>query len=373
MSAIGLIAGLWALVSWLGHIGSAAMALAQPAFAARRARSAEKPAVSILIPVHHDEPYLESCLESAFTLDWPEVEVVIAAKDASPLVIETARRVMARHPHVPAAIVVGDDDFAMSPKVDNLAAAVRAARHPLLLQQDANIRLDAGMLADLAAEMTDGVGLIVAVPIGIAADGFAAKVERSFLNEYHVRWLLAGSALGQGYGIGKLMLVRRSAFDRAGGLNAIAHTVAEDHALTLALERVGARTLIAGRVATQIVGRRDPKTVWERQLRWMVLRRIENRWAFVGEFAFNGVVAALMTALAVAIAGGPAATAAAASLAAWVAVELAFLAAKGWPWSKTTPLAILLREMMVPFLWARALTTREVVWRGRRMPVRSAG
>jgi ceramide glucosyltransferase len=371
MTAIlAICATIWAVLAWVGHLVSALCALLQPTLAKRRAKNPNLPPVSILIPVHLDEPSLVTCLESAFTQDYPQFEVVIAAKDASSLVIDIVRRVMARYPHVPSAIAVGTEAFAASPKVDNLAGALVVARHGLLLQQDANILLQPGQLRRLVAEMADGIGLVVAVPIGIDAEGVAAKIERSFLNEYHVRWLLAGSAVGQGFGIGKLMLVRRSALEQAGGLKAIAHTVGEDHALALALEQVDAKTIISGEVGIQIIGRRDPVSVWERQLRWMILRRVENRAAFAGEIIFNGSVAALMVGIAASGAGASFLPYFALSLFVWIGVEGVFLALKDWPRSKTTPLAILARDLMVPFVWFAALFRKSVTWRGQRLPVR---
>src|ERR1035438_4445764 len=56
------------------------------------------PFVSLLKPLHGLEPQLEENLESFFTQDYPQFEVLFAVDHADDKAAEVARRVMDRHP-----------------------------------------------------------------------------------------------------------------------------------------------------------------------------------------------------------------------------------------------------------------------------------
>ena len=106
-------------------------------------------------------------------------------------------------------------------------------------------------------QLTDEVGLVCAIPYCARLDNFAAHVEAAIINGPHARMLFLASACGQGHGVGKIMLFRRCDFLRAGGFDAIAHTVGEDNAMAKAhaANRAAHRLLApAGAAGTRLAG-----------------------------------------------------------------------------------------------------------------------
>jgi ceramide glucosyltransferase len=160
------------------------------------------------------------------------------------------------------------------------------------------------------------------------------------------------------------MLFDRHHFRQVDGVAVMANTFGDDQALAKALRRIGLRTVFAASLVHQTLGTRIPREVWDRQLRWMLIRRAEGPAIFVIE-PFFGMAAAAVAGIAASTAFGlawwvlPLVT-----VLGWLAVESGTVALKGWGWSWKYPLAALARELLIPALWLRAWTTHSVRWHG---------
>ena len=53
----------------------------------------------------------------------------------------------------------------------------------------------------------------------------------------------------------------------------------------------------------------------------------------------------------------------------WYGAEAILAFASGWPLSWRSPASWLVRDVLLPFLWARGWSGRNVVWRGNAMDV----
>jgi ceramide glucosyltransferase len=219
----------------------------------------------------------------------------------------------------------------------------------------------------MVAALDGPVGLVVAVPLARDADGLAAEVEAAFLNGYGARMVLAASALGLGVGIGAAMLFRRGDLARADGLRAMAGSVADDHALAKAMARIGLATRCASVPVWQAVGRRDMADVWTRHRRWAICRRMEEPLAFHAEPCLGAAMACLSAGIAAPALGVGPGAAVAATIATWILVEAGIAAAKGWPLTVAMPLALVIREAMMPAVWIAALCARSIAWGDRRL------
>jgi ceramide glucosyltransferase len=210
-------ASLFVLASFLGLALTVALGMAQRRLTARRKRRADRPPVSVIIPIKAlDEGFAEA-QASVFAQDYPAFDLTITAKETSSPAIEAARAALAAHPATPARIVRSTAGFAASPKVNNLYQAIEDAPHDIIFMKDSNIEIPPGGMAEAVACLDEGVGLVVAVPEAHGAENFAAEIEASIMNQSHGRILAAAAALGLGFGVGKLMVFRRSDLHRATG------------------------------------------------------------------------------------------------------------------------------------------------------------
>lgn len=360
--SLAWIAAAW----WLLAIGflclSVAAAFLQPVVQSRRGRGKDLPPVSLVVPIKALDPGFRRAQESLLAQVYPQAELLVsAAEEDSPALMEV-RAILSCSSAFPARILRSTGHFGASPKLNNLAAPFAEARHDLVFMKDSNTILGAGDLESAVRHMTAGVGLVVAVPVATGAHGFAARIEESMMNGAQARVLMTASLFSLGVGVGKFMLFRRSDLERAGGIAALASTVGEDNAMGKALARQGLRTVFSHRIVRQELGSRRLKDVYNRQLRWAVIRRDEERAAFVLEPLTFVLPAAIAAAIAAPLAGVAACSAIAVTLIGWFLAEALLALGKRWGISLTAPAAFLCREILLPSICLNAWLTNRVVW-----------
>jgi ceramide glucosyltransferase len=197
--------------------------------------------------------------------------------------------------------------------------------------------------------------------------GLWADVEAGFLNTYQARWQYAADSLGLAFAQGKTMLFRRDQLEGMGGIAALATELAEDAAVTKIVRNAGFRVRLAGPSFFQPLGRRSAAHVLARQLRWAQLRRL----TFPGWFALEPLTGSLVPFIAAAVAAPafdiPAELAVVGLAMLWFGAEAILARIGGWPLSWHSPLAWLVRDLLMPMIWLRAWTADTYEWRGNRV------
>ncbi len=190
------------------------------------------PPASVIVPVKGQDQGLRENLEALASLDYPDFELLIVAREAADIpagVLPARAKIIFAH---------GNDPHT-GEKVQNLAAAVRYARRrsQILVFADSDGRVTAGWLRALAAPLAEeGVG---------AATGF-----RWFLPEPISFWPLlraawdavAAGRLGPGdnpFTWGGAMAIRRNVFSALPMHEHWKNTISDDYALSAAVHQAG--------------------------------------------------------------------------------------------------------------------------------------
>jgi ceramide glucosyltransferase len=365
---ISYVGAAWLAVAIAILLVSSLGALLQPRIQARRATGAQQPPVSALLPIKLRHSGFMPAQASIFDQGYPEYEVLFSAVESNSPALEIAEKLKRGHPETATRILQSHSDFAVSPKLNTLAAPLWAAAYDFAFVKDSNIVLEADTLAIFMRNFAPGVGLVVGVPVAEQAVGLAGHAEASIINS-HARLLLTASALGIGFGVGKAMLFRRSDFVKAGGFDAMAHSLAEDTAISRGLERIGLKTVFAHHSIRQLIGRRTFREVYERQVRWAVIRRAHEPMTFPIEPIATPLPAACAAALASPLLGASPATAFALTLLGWFACQMGVARLKKWEISPLAPIAFIGQEILVLAAWLRAFTTYDVTWANGRFDV----
>lgn len=363
-----ILGALWLAVAVAIFVFTSLGALLQPWLQRRRATNDARPPVSAILPVKLQNPGFEEAQASILRQSYPDYEVLFGAAEASSPVVEIVQKLKLAHPDVAARIMQSRCDLAVSPKLNTLAAPLAAAMHDFILTKDSNIVFDPETLAGYMQSFTSGVGLVVGVPVAERPEGLAGNIEAFLLNG-HARLLLTASALNKGFGVGKAMLFRRSDLARAGGFEAMAYTLAEDTAISKGLAAIGLRTVFAHKALRQIIGRRTLREIYDRQLRWSVIRRAHEPATFPLEPLVSPLPAAIAAAFAAPLLGLSALSAFALTLFVWFICEILIAWVKGWEVSIFSPLAFIGREILALVVWLRAWTTDDVIWANGRFDV----
>ena len=358
----------WLAIAWFVFLATCAGALLQPLFQARRARNNAQPPVTAVLPIKLEHSGFDKAQTSVFGQDYPEYEVLFSAAEADSPALETAFALKAHYPQIPTRILRSQSDFAVSPKLNTLDAPLSASAHDFVLVKDSNIVMEHDTLATFMRNFGTGVGMVVGVPVAEQAQSVAGHIESAVINA-HARLLLTASMFGFGYGVGKVMLFRRSDLAKAGGIDSVSYTLAEDTAIAKGLDAIGLRTVFAHRTLRQLTGWRTLREVYDRQVRWSVIRHTHEPLTFPLEPLVSPLPAALAAALAAPLLGLPALAAFGLSLTGWFLGELGLAWVKGWEVSPYAPVAFLGREGLALAAWLRAWTTNDVVWQNGRFDV----
>jgi ceramide glucosyltransferase len=360
-------AAAWWLCSIAILLSSFAAALLYPLRRRRSAIQSGLPPVTAINPVRDLHTGFVEAQRSLLSQDYNGLEILFATADASSPAVSALREI---HEPVTPQIIVSDCAAAASPKLNTIWPAICRAENDIVLTKDSNVVLRSGDIAAFVACLGPGVGLVSAIPIARQLLTFPAWIEASIINCYHARVLMLGDAAGLGFGLGKIMLFRRSDLARAGGVDCLKWAVGEDMALARAMRLLGLRTVLADRLCDQTLGHRSLVDVWQRQLRWVTIWRVQLPAVFLVDLLGAALPTAFMGAVAAHLVGISPAAVFAATLVGWCGIESILCAAKGWPVSVWSPFAFLARELLMPALWFRALVSNEVRWAGMSYRVR---
>lgn len=327
--------------------------------------------VSIIVPSRGVEPFTQETLERAFSLDWPGYELIFCVAHAEDPVVRLIDAAIVRHPKVPARLLIGDDRVSANPKLNNCVKGWRAARHDWVILADSNVLMPKDYVQHLMAAWRPDTGLVCSTPIGSRPDGFWAEVECAFLNTLQARWQYAGEALGLGFAQGKSMLWNKPMLDANGGIQALAAEIAEDAAATKLVNSLGLRVNLVASPFEQPLGQRSFAEIWSRQTRWARLRRVTFPLFFAPEILTGAAMPLLLALIAAAGAGVSLPTTALCVLAIAYLPECLLALAKGWYLSPRSVTAMIVRDVMLPAIWARAWFGGAVEWRGNAMTIRT--
>jgi ceramide glucosyltransferase len=366
-------AGSFSILAMAVQIGSVLIAIGRchkprntnESIAPRRDSCAEV-GVSIVRPVCGLENYGAETLRSGFELDYRNYEIIFCAANAGDPVVPLVRRLIAEHPEVPARLLIGNEVISDNPKLNNVCKGWRAAAHDWLVMADSNVLMPRDYIDRLLAAWRDDTGLVASPPVGCRPASFWAELECAFLNTYQARWQYVADSIGLGFAQGKSMLYRKAIVEAAGGIRLLAADPAEDAASTKLVRAAGLRVRLVDAPFEQPLGYRGAGEVWARQLRWARLRTASFKQFYLLEALAGGLVPLTLAAFVIAALELPAAGMHL-PLVIWYGAEAALAHLARWHLSWYSPLAWIVRDLLLPLLWLLGFAGDDVTWRGHHI------
>ena len=367
---------------WYWILAGPALALAilslrgersRAAYVARRLSEAAQdlPPASVIVPVKGEDHGLRENLAALAALDYPDYELLIVARSGA----DIPPGVLPRHAQV---LLAHGNDPHTGEKVQNLAAAVRAARQrsEIFAFADSDVRVAPRWLRALAAPLREpGVG---------ASTGY-----RWFTPEPAPFWSLVRSVwdavalgvLGLGdsrFAWGGSMAMRRETFLETRVLEYWKNAVSDDFRLSAAVHDAGLRIAFAPGALAPCFDKIAARPLFSWMRRQTTLTRVYDRPLWFAALAAHLIYCGGMAAsVAVSLAGS--------HLAAWaLAAQLAPGMLKGWnrasraraalpeqaAWFRRHAWAHVLLVPLVTWIWLIALIAsafgNTIAWRGYR-------
>ena len=337
-----------------------------------RAWSGAWPPISLLKPIKGDEEDLRANLRTFFVQDYPgELEVVFSTADADDAGLAAAQELAKEHPHIKVRFVLSDPHYGLNPKLSNLAAALDAAKHDLVLQSDANVRVRPEYLTRVVGELlAEDAALLSSMVVGEGEESAGAAMENLQLSA----WIAPATCFALHIGgvtcvIGKSMLLRRSELEEVGGLAAFKDHLTEDFLIGRAYGLAGKRVILSTTTVENVNVRISIDRFLSRHARWLKMRAVIHVPAFFGDLFGNPVAVGL-----VALAVGGFRPAMLATYAALVGVKLAldvFLMHKtrGHGMHLRHLALAPIKDLLMAAVWPYSAFSRSVEWRGVKLKV----
>jgi ceramide glucosyltransferase len=364
-ASLATIAALQTLAGWRAVARFAARMPPAPG-------AAHRPPITVLKPLHGDEPLLEHALASLCRQDYPDFQVVFGVQDPADPAIGVVRRLQTRFPARRLTLVIDPTPHGPNRKVANLMNMLPQARHEVLAIADSDLHVAPDWLDRLAAALgTPGTGLVTTLYAGLPADGrLVQRLGAEQITHAFLPGALLARALGRRDCLGATMVLRRATLERIGGFAALVEHLADDNVLGQKVRALGLEVALAATVPGTTVGEATLRVLWRHELRWA--RTI--RALAPGPFAASALQYGIVWALAAVALSGATPWACGVLAGAWVARAAAGRgidrALRGCrvPLAFALPVWLLpLRELMSMAVLLAAFAGNRVEWRGHRL------
>jgi ceramide glucosyltransferase len=230
------------------------------------------PPVSVLKPLHGAEPDLEENLHRFFELDYPEYELLFCARHESDTGLQLAKRVAAQYPEVRARFLSCGEPRFPNAKMWSLTALSEAAAYETLVTSDADARVSRDYLRRCVQELADPQReLASCLYVGRTSGGLAAQLDAVGKSVEMSGGILVADMIegGTRFALGVSMVLRREAFQKAGGYEDLGQYYAEDFVLGHRLAEQGYGVRMANYVVRLMVLPQGWRGSFRDQLRWM--------------------------------------------------------------------------------------------------------
>lgn len=338
----------------------------------------ELPGVSILKPLTGVDRNLKENLETFFTQDYPQFELLFSVPDDNDPAILVVKSLIESFPKVDAKLFIGARDVGSNGKINNMVRPYEAAQFDNIVISDTGIKTTPTTLREMMSCLKPDVGLVLQMPYCAPRKGFGAVYQQVYFGTMQARNCLSANACNINCSTGMSCLLRREVLDQAGGLAPFGKYLAEDHFIAEGIRKQGYKVVLSTLPALQNSGNCEISDFHKRLVRWAKLRMTLLPTLIVleplGESVIQGAVASLaagylleMSPLAFFIG----------HLLVWFLSDyiLIRIVQNGpLPFSKFEFLAAwLFREMMAPYIILQGHMTHYVVWRNRKYHVKWGG
>ncbi len=330
------------------------------------------PPLTLLKPLHGNEPGLERHLATFFEQVYPEYEILFCTRDPADPGLQVARRVAARYPNIPARFFStgGQPDY-INDKVISMESMEAHAAHEILVISDSDVRVAPDYLRSVVLPFADSkVGAVTCLYRGVAVQGgLWSRLDAVGMSvEMTAGVLVARSVEGMQFVLGPTMAFRRETIRRMGGFRVAADLHSDDFVLGNETHKLGETVVLSHYVIDHIILNSRFIPSMKHQTRWMICTRFSRPKGHFGTALTFSMPYGLLAWAALAVLGHPWWGLA---LFAWsLATRLTLSIAVGRIVVSDTSwfnLLILypLRDLMGFCFWAASYSSRRINWRGR--------
>ena len=363
-------------VAGCGFLLTAAIVVARAAGGAARPRSLAAPSVTVLKPLHGDEPGLRDNLGSFCNQDYSgPIQVVFGVQDAGDGAVAVVERLQKAQTGRDLDLVIDTKVHGLNRKVSNLVNMAPSIRHDVVVLADSDMRVEPDYLSRVTAALDEpGVGAVTCLYYGVPIAGAWASLSALAINAHFLPGVVFGSALGLARPcFGSTLALRRQTLGEIGGFIAFADCLADDYAMGAALRARGHTISIPPFAIAHMCTEASARDFWRHELRWARTIKSIDPIGYACSIVAHPLAWALIAALlgAGSTAFLPAIAIALASIACRVAllrqVQMAYALPPQAYW------LVPARDLLSFFLFVVSFFGRDVSWKGHRYRMVAGG
>lgn len=255
-----------------------------------------QPSVSVLKPLHGDEPELYENLASFCAQDYAgAVQLVLGAQDLDDPALAIARRVQRDFPGHDIVVTGDPTPHGTNRKIGNLINMAAHARGELIVISDSDVRIPPDGLGRIVAALeAPGVGLVHCLYRGRPTASIWSRLAALDVNTRFAPSVVVGEALGAHPCLGPTMALKAEVLDRIGGLALLADVLADDFELGRAVRAAGLRIACPPMAIDHVFPETSAREVFSHELRWARTIRLVEPAGYLGSAIIHFVPLALI-------------------------------------------------------------------------------
>jgi ceramide glucosyltransferase len=258
--------------------------------------TADRPAVSVLKPLHGDEPGLYANLRSFAEQEYPAAQLVLGVNDPQDSALSAARALIRDLPASDISLVIDPRASGSNRKVANLENMFEVARHDLLVLADSDMRVDRHYLTAVTAPLHDPLtGVVTCLYTGVPTGGKWSELGAMNINFGFLPSALVAESLGLGGGcFGATIALRRETLERIGELTCLRNELADDHRVGEEVRALGLAVVLSSYLVEARVSEPTFAALWRHELRWARTLRSVAPIGFTGSVMAHPVILAAL-------------------------------------------------------------------------------
>jgi ceramide glucosyltransferase len=201
-----------------------------------------QPPVTVLKPLHDAEPGLRGRLAAFCRQDYAgPVQILCGTQERDSRAVAVVGAMDSGSPGTTIELIVEPRAHGVNRKVSNLINMMPRACHDTLVLSDSDIVVGSDYLRTITALLAPSdVGAVTCLYYGIGGEGLWTRLSALAINVQFLPQAVMAVSLGLAKPCcGATIALRRSMLERIGGFGALADTLADDHAIGVAVSAEG--------------------------------------------------------------------------------------------------------------------------------------
>jgi ceramide glucosyltransferase len=211
------------------------------------------PPVTILKPLCGVDKGTYTNLASFCQQNYPQYQIIFGVRSSTDPSIEVVEKLIQQFPEIDISLVVKDHILGANLKISNLANAVTAAKHDILVIADSDILIGSDYLQTVIQPLKDEKVGVVTCLYRSTAQGIATILEAiCTATDFQPGILVSKQLEGIKFALGSTIVIRKTTLAKIGGFAAVADYLADDYQLGYLPTQAGDKVVLSSYIVEPV-------------------------------------------------------------------------------------------------------------------------